>query len=357
MIKARLPRRALVLSVFLALGLGQAGAKAGMVYLKNGDKLSGHILAITSTDVAIQTAYAGTVKIKLTDVRTMSAKRPVYFALTGKHPAMATVAANANGTGWQMIPVPAPVPAVSPLAVKPVKTPPKPISWFGPNWENELDLGLVETIGNINSITFNGALNFHYHHKADDVKLSFLGAYGKTDGSLSQAYFNTDEIWRHQLLHLKPTWAKKAFLYAENNNLYDGVHGISIRSLNSVGVGYYILQSKKMELDVRGGPGYTYEKFFHGGSLSYISGAAGLHFMYRINKAAKFTQTATYSTSLENTSDYVFTSDSAIELALSQVARGLGLKFSYINNYDNTAGSTGGKRDNQLLLASMAFKF
>ncbi len=357
MIKCRLLRRALVLSAFLAVGLGHAVAHAGMVYLKNGDKLSGHILAVTSTDVAIQTAYAGMVKIKLIDVRTMTAKRPVYFAIKGSHPAMATIAANANGVGWQMIPAPTPVPAVSPLAAKPVKTAPKPVSWFGPNWENELDLGLVETMGNTNSITFNGALSFHYHHKADDVKLSFLGAYGKTDGSLSQAYFNTDEIWRHQLLDFKPTWAKKAFLYAENNNLYDGVQGISIRSLNSAGLGYYILQSKKMELDVRGGPGYTYEKFFHGGSLSYISGTAGLHFMYRINQAAKFTQTLTYSTSLENTSDYILTSDSSVDLALSQVARGLGLKFSYINNYDNTADGTGGKRDNQLLLASMAFKF
>ena len=357
MIKYRFLRRALVLSAFLALGFGNAATQAGMIYLKNGDKLSGHILAVTTTEVAIKTAYAGTVKIKLADVRTMTAKRPVYFAVNGKPAAMATVAGNANGAGWQMIPVAAPVPVVSPLAVKPVKTAPKPVSWFGPNWENELDLGLVETMGNTNSITFNGALNFHYHHKADDVKLSFLGAYGKTNGSLSQAYFNTDEIWRHQLLDFKPAWAKKAFLYAENNNLYDGVQGISIRSLNSAGLGYYILQSKKMELDVRGGPGYTYEKFFHGGSLSYISGTAGVHFMYRINRAAKFTQTVTYSTSLENTSNYVLTSDSALGLSLSQVARGLGLKFSYINSYDNTAGGGGGKRDNQLLLASLAFKF
>ncbi len=357
MVKSRLLRHALVLSAFLALGFGDAGAKAGMVYLKNGDKMSGHILAVTSTNVAIKTVYAGTVKIKLIDVRTMTANRPVYFALNGKPAAMATVAGNANGLGWQIILVPAPVPPVSPLAVRPVKTAPKPVSWFGPNWENELDLGLVETMGNTSSITFNGALHFHYHHKADDVKLSFLGAYGKTNGSLSQAYFNTDEIWRHQLLDFKSAWAKKAFLYAENNNLYDGVQGISIRSLNSAGLGYYILQSKKMDLDVRGGPGYTYEKFFHGGSLSYISGSAGVHFMYRINRAAKFTQTVTYSASLENTANYVLTSDSAIEVALSQVARGLGLKFSYVNNYDNTAGNAGGKRDNQLLLASLAFKF
>ena len=351
-------RRAILLSVAMAFGFGGASTFAGTVVLKNGDKLSGRILAITPATVAIKTAYAGTVRIAIANVKTMAANRPVYYSGAGTPATMATVATAANGTGWTITPIPTAVPPVSPLAAKPVTAAPKPpVSWFGPDWENELDLGLVETMGNTNSLTFNGALNFHYHHKADDVKINFLGAYGKTNGTLSQAYFNTNEIWRHQLLNFKPTWAKQAFLYAENNNLYDGVQGISIRSLNSAGVGYYILQSKKMELDVRGGPGYTYEKFFHGGSLSYINGTAGLHFMYRLNKAAKFTESATYSTSLENAYNYVVTSNSSLDIALSQVARGLGLKFSYINSYDNTAGGGTGKRDNQLLLASLAFKF
>lgn len=151
-------RRAILLSVAMAFGFGGASTFAGTVVLKNGDKLSGRILAITPAAVAIKTAYAGTVRIAIANVKTMAAKRPVYYSGAGTPATMATVATAANGTGWTITPIPTavpPVPPVSPLAAKPVTAAPKPpVSWFGPDWENELDLGLVETMGNTNSLTW-----------------------------------------------------------------------------------------------------------------------------------------------------------------------------------------------------------
>ncbi len=178
-----------------------------------------------------------------------------------------------------------------------------------------------------------------------------------TNDVQSLGFFQTDEIWRRALDEFKPKWAKKIFLFAENNNRYDAILGISIRSNNDAGLGYYILQSKKIELDLRAGPGYTYERYFHGQSVSYINGTAGLHFRYQIDSRTQFTQTMQYISSLENAYNYQASATSAISFDLPEVARGFGLRASFTDNYDNTAGELSRKRNDTLIIGSLFYKF
>ena len=329
------------------------GIRAGTVVLKNGDRITGTITRVGAAHVTVKTAYAGIVSIAISDIKTLSSNTPVVLAPAKASPQMATLAPAPSGTGWTANPVALPVPPQP----KPPTKPAKPISWFGPNWHNEMDLGAMDAAGNSNSTQFTGALNLHYHFKPNEVNINVTGGYGMTNDVQSLGFFETDEIWRRALDEFKPKWAKKLFLFAENDNRYDAILGISIRSNNDAGLGYYLFETKKMELDVRGGPGYSYERFFHGQSVSYINGTAGLHFMYRIDDRTKFTQTMQYISSLENSYNYQASATSAISFDLPEVARGFGLRASFTDNYDNTAGELGRKRNDTLIIGSVFFKF
>ena len=87
--------------------------------------------------------------------------------------------------------------------------------------------------------------------------------------------------------------------------------------------------------------------------------------MYRIRKHVKFTQTVDYVTSLENAQDYQINSNSngyvgatsALSIGLPQIVRGMGLRFSFTDTYDNTAATQGLKPNSTLLIAGMTFRF
>ena len=343
-----------VLLFALAVCLFDAGVlRAGTVFLKNGDRITGAITRVGPKEVRVKTAYAGTLTIPLADIKTLASAAPVV-RISPRQPAqMVTLTPAPGGAGWIATPVNIPVPPAALSALPKAK----PVSWFGPAWENELDLGMTNTAGNSNSTQATGALSLHYHLEPDDVNLSFTGGYGVTNGVQALGYAQSDEIWRRALNEFKPAWAKRVFFFAENNDRYDAILGLSLRANNDLGLGYYLLDSKTMELDIRGGPGYTYEKFFHCQSTRYANGTAGLHFQYQINSHLQFIQTITYISSLENGYNYQASATSALSFDLPQVSRGFGLRASFTDNYDNTAGASGRKRNDTLILGSVFFKF
>ena len=338
-------------------------AIGGTVVLNNGDHISGRITQLTQTRVVVNTSYAGGVVIKLSSVQTLISKSPVKLTAANGKTSMVTLAAAPGNQGWithhvaaeHVKVIPADLPPL-PL-VKAAPPPPVPVSIFGPDWDNELDLGATNTTGNSNSTLFNGLIQFHYRHKPDNLLIALTGGYGVTNGSQSLGFFSSNVLWKRQLNEFKPRWAKRAFLFLQNTNLYDAIQGISIRSDTEGGLGYYLWDNKKSEFDLRAGPGYTYERFFHGQSYSYINGVAAAHFRYQLAKHVKFTQTAGYVSSLENVYNYQLSATSALYLGLPHIVRGMGLRFSFTDLYDNAAGTQGLKRNSTLLIAALTFKF
>jgi putative salt-induced outer membrane protein len=345
-------------------------ASAGTIYLKNGDRITGRIIELTPNRVAVNTRFAGGINIRLSTVTRLESRRPVKLVGKNKTVQMVTISPAPGNVGWLVQPVkialkkfPAVVP---PLPLVPPKPAPPPVeSLFGPHWDNELDLGGTNTTGTSQSTQFTGGLRFHYVNKPDNLLLAFNGGYGVTNGSQSLGFFSSNILWKRQITEFKPKWMKKIYFFAQNTNRYDAIEGLSIRSDTESGLGYYLWSNHRSEFDARIGPGYTYARYFHGQSYSYVNASAGLHFMYRIDQHVKFTQTADYVTSLENAQDYQVSAQSnghvgatsALYIGLPQIVRGMGLRFSFTDMYDNTAGTQGLKRNSTLLIAGMTFKF
>ena len=360
----------LVCTLCIAAAMSSRAALAGTIRLRNGDHLTGRITELTPTRVAVTTQFAGGIVIKLSTVATMQSNRPVKWIGKDNVAKQVTITPAPGNRGWFVHTIKmseAKIAAVAPPLplVPPKPAPPAPTSWFGPYWKNQLYLGGTNTTGNSQSTQFTSSLHFHYVRKPDNLLLAFDGGYGVTNGQESLGFLSSDVLWKRQLNEFKPQWAKKIFLFTQNTNLYNAIQGLSIRSDTEGGVGYYLWSSHKTELDARIGPGYTYARYFHGQSFSYVNASAALHFMYRIDRNIKFTQTANYVTSLENAQDYQISSSSnghvgatsALDIGLPQIIRGMGLRFSFTDMYDNMAGAQGFKRNSTLLVAGMTLKF
>jgi putative salt-induced outer membrane protein YdiY len=352
----------------LMLSCGLSGVvRADRVVLKNGNVLTGVIRRIDHKTVTIVIQKGTDVKIPLTAVRTMRSRNRVD--IVGNHGKIhrAAVAESTSAVGWQEVPyaaqnrTPSVIPTLAPQSqpARAARTnavkPPPPVGLFGPYWKNRLTLGLVNASGNTDQTETAGALLFHYKRGQDELTLDFNAAYGSTNGKQDQSFAQGHFVYRKLL----PNWHphRHWYLFVANRELYDGIKGISLRSTTSAGLGYYLVKNKRLEADVRAGPGFLYEQLFHGQKRTDPTGAAALRVIYHLDKSVMLSQEVTYDQALTSQNQYNVTSDSSVLVKLDQVERGLGMSFSFDDDYDNTASASGRKPNDTRLVIGLTLNF
>ncbi len=343
-------------AVMLGLCMGNS-AGADTLWMKSGDRISGQIMKITDSTLSIKTQFAGTLHVKLAAIKTMVSRQPVKFIDRHGQIHTAYVEPDAKRTGWKETHkeplIAADLPA--PVALAAAAVPAKPQSIFGPHWNNELDLGATNITGNTQQTEFSGAVRFHYLNQPNELNLDVIGAYGTTNGVQDAGRLGFDCIYRRLL----PQWPphNRWYAFGETHELYDAIRGLSFQTNDLGGLGYKVFTGPKFEMDVRAGPGYLYETFFHGGSVSSETASAGLRMKYVLDSQVNITNHELYTQGLKTAYDYYATSITALNIALPQVYRGLGLRLEFDDFYDNTAGTTGKKRNDTRFIAALTLKF
>ena len=348
--------RAISFSVALAaVGLLSGGARADTIILKSGDSFTGTITLVGADAVDVNTPFAGTIHVKRDAIKSLRSEAKVGIVAADGTQHAAFLAPNADGAGFHEVDVAAPPPAVAAAPAPPPAPVPEKVYNLnlepyylpvGPHWKNQFSLGIVNTTGNTDETSFASEVNFHYNEKPQEFTLKIGGVYDTTNGQQTAGQAYLDAVYRR----IMPEWDKSErwYVFGENHELYDGIKEISYRITNGLGVGYFVVKSDKLTVDVRGGPAYVCEKFFNGDSNSAISGIAGLRVAYTLNERVSLTEEALYTFSVENFSDYQLMSETALNMKLPEVARGVGLKFAFRDDYDNNAPT--GKKDNDTRL-------
>ncbi|NNM84496.1 MAG: DUF481 domain-containing protein [Phycisphaerales bacterium] len=359
---ARWPQRCslrVVIGCLVVMVLATAPwVRGDVVILKNGDRVSGVVTLVTPLRVTIHSRYLGTLTIARSHIRTILAQQWVHVINEDNTLSKAYILPAQNGGGWvlsRLPPSPTLVQLVAPPAAGKAVKKHKPLSLFGPYWDNQLILGLTNTTGNTNQTEFTAGVKFHYKHALNEITVDFDGGYGKTNGYVDTSYAGADVIYRGTIPQFQPY--NRWYAYAENHDLYDGIRGISYRTLDSVGLGYYILKSKKLEVDVRSGPGFIYERFFHGGSVSAPTASGGLRAVYKIDDRISLTENGLATVSLLQAGDFQATSITALHIALPEISRGLGLLTSFEDDYDNTALRTTARPNDTRFIVGATLNF
>jgi putative salt-induced outer membrane protein YdiY len=346
----------LVLSV--ALG-GAFYAYGDTVILKSGDVFSGTITRIDADSIDVTTPFAGAIHVRRDTVKTLRSDGQVNIISADGTSHQAFLSPVTEGTGWQETaasapPIPPPVVALAPppALVAPKMFAPNLEPFFlpvGPHWKDQFVLGLVNTTGNTDSTNFASEVNFHYDEKPAEFTMKIGGVYAVTNGVQNAGQFYFDAVYRRTL----PEWDKteRWYVSAENHELYDAIKGISLRSTTGASLGYYFFKTDKFTMDMRAGPAYVYQENFGGHSTSDISALVGLRAVYNVNERVSVSEEALYTVSVEYVDRYQISSETALNLKLPELARGLGLKFAFRDDYDQTAAPPHQENDTRLTLA------
>lgn len=346
---------------------GASPAFADTVTLKNKDVLTGAIEEVSPTSITLTTAYAGKISIARTAVNTLQSDHAVaithsdgstdhrYLSPATTSPVAATTPASQPALGWLETETPrVPRTGIAPppvAAATKTDAPPKRFTHyldFGPNWKNQLSLGAVNASGNDNTASVDFGVNLHYQKTTDEFTFKFESLYGTSNGAQTEGLVDQNAVYRHDL-------TSRFYSYASDDVRYDAIKGISLQAQMSAGLGYYLFRGKRFKLDLRAGPGVEYLKTFDGNSDVAPSGEAGIRAAYDINDRVSASQETTYTTSLLDDNVWRVHSESALNYKLD-LERGLGLKVSYNDDYENQP-SHGRKRNDSRVALSLTFDF
>ncbi|MEP3227198.1 MAG: DUF481 domain-containing protein [Parasphingorhabdus sp.] len=151
------------------------------------------------------------------------------------------------------------------------------------NWEGSGQLGGFQSSGNTSSVGVTAGINLTKEGEKWRYKFRTIADYQRTNGTTDREQF---------LVALEPNYKFNDRLFAYGLAQYerDRFQGFSARYTLSGGLGYSVIKTDKMQLDVKAGPAWRKTNLIGGGSTSDIAGLAAANYSWKINPAITFTQ-------------------------------------------------------------------
>ena len=232
------------LSVVLLLLAASLGAHADVVKLRNGDRLTGTVVAKQDNTLVLRTPYAGEVRIAWNEVAELVVDKPVQLMLGDQPPLPATLAPAASGQAAIVrdggLPEPVDLAQIAYINPQPYQ------SGTGIAWKGKLNVAATFTRGNATSDRLYGEGDVEARAKdyrwttglkvnrvrdgAGTAVNSWLG-----DGSLDR--------------FLRP----RHFIYARSSFEHDPAKDLELRAALGAGYGWQALETPELHLALRGG--------------------------------------------------------------------------------------------------------
>jgi putative salt-induced outer membrane protein len=162
-------------------------------------------------------------------------------------------------------------------------------------WSGEGEIGAVRSTGNSASTGLTAGLKLKRTGIRWRHKLAALADYQRTDGATTREQF---------LVSYEPNFQinKRLYLYGLTQYERDRFQGFASRISVSGGLGYHLIDRKRMHLSVKAGPAWRETNFVSDGSKSEIAGLAALDFDWTIAENLKIVETASAYVQSGNTS-------------------------------------------------------
>lgn len=233
-----------VMTWTLLCGPGAVSA-ADVILLKNGDRVSGKIIAMEDTVLTIDTDYADVIKIDWDDVKGLTSEKPLWVAF---HDGAVIPEGVGVRDGDRLI-----LFRLDPggaIQLNKIKT----INLFELSYRGNVGLGGSATSGNTSTETINASgtltVNKGWHRFILDGRANR----GKADGKITAQNAALNTRWDYFL-------TKRAYIPFINFLEYDKFQNLALRSTTIIGVGYDVLDQRANFLTVAVGPTAVYQKY------------------------------------------------------------------------------------------------
>jgi putative salt-induced outer membrane protein YdiY len=259
--KRRLPSPPrLIGRLAVALGvLGLAcGARADVVILKNGDRLTGKVVHKMADELTFATDYAGTLKLKWSDIAALTTAKPVSMMTGGEKVVAGTLGAGTSAGRAVFVPTPPPgapkgsPPASRDIALADVRflNPTIEESGTGILWTGHVDAGGASTSGNSTNGTLHADIDVT--GRARHYRVLAGGEYNHATSNDVESASN----WRARGEYDR-FYRNKDFSYTRATFEHDPFKALELRSTAGIGLGYQFFESPALNLSLQGGLDYV----------------------------------------------------------------------------------------------------
>ena len=318
---------------------------ADVIWLRNGDRLSGEVLSKTGNKMVLRTPYAGKVEINWQEVVRFSTEKPFAFVLRDQNRLIGKAVALEKG-GVR-------IDAGAVLKTAPLA--PEDIASIHPPEYRETatkvsgraNAGFIGKKGN----TETGALHldgevvvrteenrytagtvYNWEEDVETETESNLAVYSKYDHFLDRNWYLSTNVFF----------------------LRDRFKDLRLRSKFGAGVGYQVWESEDRNLSLEGGMSYVSEDFFASQDDEYPGARWGLNYdQYFFDKLFQFFHRHELNIGLEDTKDLLFSSETGFRFPLRQH---LNATLQYNYEWDNTPAQ-GKKRDDEAYMVNFGYSW
>lgn len=120
-------------------------------------------------------------------------------------------------------------------------------------WSSSIGLGYTGTTGNTNNDNLSTQFNLSYKNKPWESQLNINTLWHKSDGERTAENYNGNIATNY-------FFAPRSFAFLVDSATYDYFSTYDITSSHAGGIGYELIKTKTITLNVKGGPGYRYQR-------------------------------------------------------------------------------------------------
>ncbi len=333
---------------------------ADLIYLSDGSRLAGELLASTAEGYVIRTGFAGELTVPTASVAGITTDAPMMIGMhsadrvrgqleydpdesaqriTGTAFGALEIAVGELAAVWppdQQAPTlrradqahRAAMARVKAAHAKEVKAVEERLASFTDPWSGRITAGLNGASGNAQRLLFNGRAEARRETKRDRLMLFAEGTMQEQNKVLTEKEIRLGANIEHDI---GGNW----YAFARQELEKDKFENIDLRSQTLGGIGYFAIRKPTHEWKLRSGLGYQFEAFENGRNNRQGIVTLGYDYRVEINDWLRFTHNLTYFPSFTSPlRDYRLDSNMGVEVPLGHSdlwSLRLGLRHEYDN--------------------------
>lgn len=313
-------------------------ALSDVVFLSNGDRLSGAVINKTEKVLMFRTEFAGEIEINWDKVEQLSTDTYIEVVLNDETHIKGTLLLNEESE--QLIDVSGKSVELKLEQVAVINPPETPKF----HTKGQVNFGMEIDRGNTDEDDYHLDAEAVLRWPVDRLTFMFEGDYEESDGSASkqEAKFLTD--YDHFI-------TEKFYATAGTLLEHDKFADLELRTTINAGVGYQLIENNRTNLSIEGSPGYLWEDFDESDDQDYPIALWRLkfdHYLFEKWKLQAF-HNHRFTQSLEDGSDYIFLSRSGLRIPLYENFQAT---IQYNFERDNDPADDADKDDRETLITA-----